>query len=194
MKDSTEIICIVDRSGSMASIADDAIGGYNAFVREQQALPGEAYLSLVLFDHEYTPLLNSVPLAEVSPLTAETYVPRGTTALLDAVGRTIDDVGARLAATPAVERPGQVVVCILTDGMENASSDYTRDQVREMIEHQQAKYAWAFQFLAANQDAFAEAGSIGIAADHAASFVADAAGTHEAFERISARVSALRSS
>ncbi len=192
MTDLTEIVCILDRSGSMESIRTDAIGGFNAFLAAQQQLPGDARLTLVLFDHEYDRVLDAVPLAEVKPLTEETYVPRGTTALLDAVGRTLDDVGARLAATPEAERPGKVLVCILTDGLENASRDYTRDRVKGMIEHQQQKYGWEFQFLAANQDAFAAAGSIGIAAADAAAFVADAAGTHAAFARVSERAARAR--
>lgn len=188
----TEIVCIIDRSGSMESIRADAIGGFNAFLEEQQKLPGEAHLTLVLFDHEYERLFEGLPLADVPPLSHTTYVPRGTTALLDAVGRTIDEVGARLAATPEAERPTKVLVCILTDGQENASRGYTRQRVREMIEHQQQKYSWEFQFLAANQDAFAEAGHLGIAPGDVATFVADSAGTLGAFATISQRVARTR--
>lgn len=191
-KDLTEIICIVDRSGSMTSIRDDAIGGFNTLLAEQQKLGDEALLTLVLFDHEYDLVLDGIPLPEVQPLTSDTYVPRGTTALLDAVGRTIDDVGRRLADTAEVERPANVLVCILTDGMENASRDYTRDRVRGMIEHQQEKYGWEFQFLAANQDAFTEAGAMGIAQKDAASFVADSAGVYQAFASLSQRASRTR--
>ncbi|MEM8600862.1 MAG: hypothetical protein AAGF99_13165 [Bacteroidota bacterium] len=189
----TELVCVIDRSGSMQSIRDDAIGGFNAFLDAQKQVEGEARLTLVLFDHQYDRRLDAVPLAEVDPLTTETFVPRGNTALLDAVGRTIDDVGARLAKTPEAERPGTVLVCILTDGMENASSDYTRDRVKSMIEHQQAKYGWEFQFLAANQDAFAEASRIGIGRPNAMPFVADAAGTKAAFAAVSARATKARS-
>ncbi|MEM9996193.1 MAG: hypothetical protein AAF809_00710 [Bacteroidota bacterium] len=188
----TELVCILDRSGSMESIRADAIGGFNAFLGEQKKLNGEARLTLVLFDHEYDRRLDAAPLAEVEPLTEATFVPRGNTALLDAVGRTIDDVGARLARTPEAERPGSILVCILTDGMENASSDYTRDRVKSMIEHQQEKYGWEFQFLAANQDAFAEASRIGIARPNAMPFAADAAGTKAAFAQVSARATKAR--
>jgi hypothetical protein len=190
--DLTELVFVLDRSGSMESIRTDAIGGFNAFLSEQQKLEGDAHLTLVLFDHEYDRVLDAAPLADVPPLSEETYVPRGTTALLDAVGRTIDAVGARLADTPEAERPGTVLMCILTDGLENASSDYTRDRVKEMIQHQQSKYGWEFQFLAANQDAFAEAGSIGIAQADAAPFMPSRAGTQAAFANISARATKAR--
>ncbi len=192
MKDLTELVCIIDRSGSMMSIRNDAIGGFNAFIDAQQAIPGDARLTLVLFDHEYELQLEGVALTLVNHLTTETYQPRGTTALLDAVGRTLDDIGKRLAAAPEDERPNKVLVCILTDGMENASKDYSRERVRAMVEHQQQKYGWEFQFLAANQDAFAEAGSLGIASQDAASFAQDAAGTSIAFLRMSERSRATR--
>ena len=192
MTDLTEIVCIIDRSGSMEPVRSDAIGGFNAFLEAQQKLPGDAHLTLVLFDHEYDRVLDAVPLAAVQPFTAETYMPRGTTALLDAVGRTIDDVGDRLANTPEVVRPGKVLVCILTDGMENASRDYTRDRVKGMIEHQQQKYGWEFMFLAANQDAFGEAGAMGIASQDAASYVSDGPGTYAAYQRVSERAARAR--
>ncbi|MEL7168920.1 MAG: vWA domain-containing protein [Bacteroidota bacterium] len=189
----TELVCVIDRSGSMQSIRDDAIGGFNAFLDSQKQGEGDARLTLVFFNHEYGLVHNAAPIESVDPLTTETFVPRGNTALLDAVGRTIDDVGARLAEAPEAERPGTVLVCILTDGLENASSDYTRDRVKSMIEHQQSKYGWEFQFLAANQDAFAEAGSIGIAPVNAMPFVANAEGTKAAFAQVSARATKARS-
>lgn len=190
--DLTEIICIIDRSGSMDSIRTDAIGGFNAFLGAQQQLPGQARLTLVLFNHEYERVLDGTPLPDVQPLSDETYQPAGTTALLDAVGRTIDDVGQRLAATPEAERPGKVLVCILTDGLENSSSDYTRERVQAMIQHQQETYAWEFAFLAANQDAFAEAGGLSIAAHDAAGFAATSTGVREAFHVLSDRATRTR--
>ena len=190
--DLTELVCVIDRSGSMKSIQMDAIGGFNAFLDSQKALPGDAYLTLVLFDHDYERVLDGVSIAEVSPLTVETYVPRGTTALLDAVGRTLVDVADRISTTPKEERPESVLVCILTDGMENASSDFTRDRVRTLIEEKQREQGWEFQFLAANQGAFAEAGRLGIDRSDSAGFVADAAGTARAFAVIGERSSRLR--
>ena len=142
----TEIVSIVDRSGSMQSILDDAIGGFNTFLAAQQRQPGEAKLSLILFDHEYQIVHQAVDIQQVEPLNQDTYVPRGSTALLDAVGKTIDAVGERLAATPESERPSQVIVSILTDGYENASQTYSKPKVAEMIKHQTEKYSWAFEF------------------------------------------------
>ena len=121
----TEIISIVDRSGSMQSILDDAIGGFNTFLAAQQRQPGEAKLSLILFDHEYQVVQQAVDIQQVEPLNQDTYVPRGSTALLDAVGKTIDAVGERLAATAESERPSQVIISILTDGYENARQTYS---------------------------------------------------------------------
>ena len=189
----TEIISIVDRSGSMESILDDAIGGFNTFLRSQQAQPGEAKLSLILFDHEYQIVHQAVDIQQVKLLDRETYVPRGMTVLLDAVGKTIDAVGERLAATPENERPSQVIVSILTDGYENASQTYSKPKVAEMIQHQTEKYNWAFEFQAANMDAFAAAKELSIAQDHVVQFEATGEGVREAFAQQSQRVSAMRS-
>jgi uncharacterized protein YegL len=188
----TEIVCIIDRSGSMESIRTDAIGGFNAFLAEQQKLPGDAKLTLVLFDHEYILHLDGVPLQDVQPLDETTYVPRGTTALLDAIGRTVDDVGKRLGATPEDERPGKVIVVILTDGLENASRDYTHERVRALITHQSEKYSWEFVFLAANQDAIAAAGQIAIQPQNAVAFAATPAGVQGVLQEASARVTESR--
>lgn len=190
--DLTEIACVLDRSGSMNAIAGDAIGGFNTFLAAQQALPGTARLTLVLFDHEYQLAHNNVPIQDVPPLDEHTYVPRGMTALLDAVGRTIDDMGARLAATPEAERPAKVIVAILTDGMENASRDYTYDKVSSMIRHQQQKYSWEFIFLAANQDAISSAAKLSIHADNAIAFQATGVGIRHANMRLSDEVSRRR--
>lgn len=187
----TEILCVLDRSGSMQSIREDAVGGFNALLEAQQAVPGEARLTLVLFDHEYEVVLDAVPLADVRPLTAETYVPRGTTALLDALGRTIDTAYGRLASVPESERPGAILACVITDGMENASTDYTRERVKALVEARQAE-GWQFQFLAANVDAFAEAGGLGIGVADTASFAATGAGTAAMFSLVSERVLSVR--
>jgi len=148
--DLTQIAFILDRSGSMQSMAEEAIGGFNAFLKEQQKEEGEARLSLVLFDHEYTPVVENKPIKEVKPLNANSYEPRGMTALLDAMGRTIDDLGKQLAAMPEKERPGTVIVVTLTDGMENASEDYSYERLGQMIEHQKDAYNWEFLFLGSN--------------------------------------------
>lgn len=178
----TEIICIIDRSGSMGSIKSDAIGGFNSFIEEQKKVSGEANVTLTLFNHNYVISYSGKPLSEVEHLNENTYVPSGTTALLDAVGRTIDDTGHRLSNTHEEERPAKVIVTILTDGLENASKDYTRRQVFDKIKHQREVYKWEFVFLAANQDAFAEASKIGIEPNMTVNFKATGEGTRRAYE------------
>jgi uncharacterized protein YegL len=158
----TEIVCVVDRSGSMSVIRDDAIGGFNSFLKDQKALDKPCRLTYVQFDDKYEVIHNAVPLAEVPLLTAATYVPRGWTALYDAVGRTIDMVGARLAALPEAERPAKIIFLILTDGQENSSKEYETARINEMITHQREAYQWEFVFLAANQDAMMAGNKMGI--------------------------------
>lgn len=165
--DLTDITLVVDRSGSMESIKSDAEGGINEFILQQASEPGEAMLTLMQFDTEYDLVHNGV---KVSDVPAYTLVPRGMTALLDAVGRAINETGARLAAMPEQERPGLVVFVIVTDGEENSSQEFTRADLRKLIEHQQSEYSWQFTFLAADQDAFAAGGSLGIKADGIANF------------------------
>ncbi len=191
-KNLVEIVCVIDRSGSMADIRSDAVGGFNTFLETQKKLPGEAKMTLVLFNHNSEVLCSRADLRTVKPFTTETYMPDGTTALLDAVGRTIDDVGKALANTPEAERPGKVIFAILTDGLENASKDYTRPRIYEMIREQRAKYAWEFLFLAANQDAFAEAEKLCIDRNSAHNFAADSEGIMCAMERICESVSEYR--
>lgn len=166
-KDLTEIIFIIDRSGSMDRLTQDTIGGFNSFIENQKKEAGEAKLTTVLFDDNYEVLHDGVDLKEVKPLTDKEYYARGTTALLDAVGKTITEVGNRLSNTPEEERPEKVMVIITTDGAENASKEYTKSKVKEMIEEQTNKYSWVFMFLGANIDAVSEAQSIGISACHA---------------------------
>jgi uncharacterized protein YegL len=191
-RDLTEIACIIDRSGSMDAIRTETIGGFNAFVEAQRQEQGIARLTLVLFDHEYLLIHQNIDLREVPPLTAENYVPRGTTAMLDAIGRTMDEIGKRLANTPENERPAKVIICILTDGLENASQHYNRSQIAERIRHQQEKYAWEFVFLAANQDAVATGAGLSIPATDSLSFSATSSGTFDANLRMTKWVSDKR--
>ena len=165
--DLTDITMVIDRSGSMQSIQSDAEGGINSFIEQQKQEPGEANVTLVQFDTDYEFVHSGVPISQVS---AFKLVPRGSTALLDAVGRAINETGARLAAMEESLRPGLVVFVIVTDGEENSSREFTRDQIRTMVEHQQSAYKWQFTFLAANQDAFAAGGSMGIAQDGIAAY------------------------
>ena len=177
----TEMVFVLDRSGSMSGLAADTIGGFNELIEKQKKIEGDAYVTTVLFDHEYEVLHDHVALGEVAPLTDKEYFARGSTALLDAVGRTINAVGARLAAAPEEERPEHVVFVITTDGMENASREYTAKQVREMVEHQQQKYSWQFVFLGANMDAVSEARNLGISAKYAADFTPSHSGVRKMY-------------
>lgn len=190
----TEIAFVLDRSGSMESCQEAAIDGFNRFLAEQQQTEGLARLTLVLFDHEYLVPVRSIPVQEVVPLTNETYVPRGMTALLDAIGQTIDELGTSLAAMPEKQRPGQVIVAILTDGFENASQHRTWADVAAAIRHQTDAYKWTFLFLGANQDAIATAAQLNIHASNSATYVADAAGARASQRAFSRRASALRRS
>ena len=165
--DLTDITMVIDRSGSMQSIRTDAEGGINSFIEQQKQEPSEANVTLVQFDTDYEFVHSGVPIRKVP---AFKLVPRGSTALLDAVGRAINETGARLAAMEESQRPGLVVFVIVTDGEENSSREFTRDQIRTMVEHQQSAYKWQFTFLAANQDAFAAGGSMGIAQDGIAAY------------------------
>lgn len=188
----TEIAFILDRSGSMDSCSEEAIAGFNHFLTEQQQVEGLARLTLVLFDNEYLVPVQSIPVQEVLPLNKRTYHPRGSTALLDAIGRTIDDLGARLAALPEHDRPGQVIVTIFTDGLENSSVHFDWQQISEKIQHQTQAYQWLFLFLGANQDAIATAAQMNISSGNSASYSADGIGTRSTHTAISRKLKALR--
>jgi len=188
----TEIAFILDRSGSMSSMVEPAISGFNRLLVEQQQTPGEARFTLVLFDDQYEVPHASVPIGGVPQLDVRTFVPRGSTALLDAVARTIDELGLRLAAMPEAERPGRVIVAILTDGLENASRVHTWQDVSRRIQHQKDCYQWEFLFLGANQDAIATAGRMSIAATHSASFEMNEDSYHGTKGAVSRKMSAMR--
>lgn len=190
--DLTEIIFILDKSGSMEPLIDDAVGGFNVFVEEQRKQPGEARLTLILFANSQEAVITQKPLARVPALTRETYRPMGGTALYDAVGHTITAVGKRLSYTPEAERPGKVVVAIFTDGEENSSHSFTHGRVAEMIAHQQGHYGWLFTFLGANMDAVEIAANLNIPRAQAANFMATREGTQEAYATVSSNVSMLR--
>jgi len=192
MKDLTDIVVVLDRSGSMADRCTDAIGGFNALVLDQRRETGDAVLTLVQFDHEYEVCFTAKPIRDVALLTDATYVPRGSTALLDAIGRTITDTGARLRALPEAERPSKVVLVIITDGYENASQTFTKGRVNDMLAHQRDVYKWIALFIGTNQDAIAEAGKFGIPATHAMSYVNTTGGTRAAYDIASDKLRSIR--
>lgn len=181
----TKIVFVVDRSGSMQSVAKDMIGGFNRFIKTQKENKvGECRVSFNQFDDIFENVYANVLVEDVQDLTDETYSPRNSTALLDAVGRTIDEVGAELSALPEDQRPEKVLVVILTDGEENASHTYTTERVREMITHQQQVYNWEFNYIGANQDTWSVANSIGIAAANAISYVSTGKNTKSSNESL----------
>jgi uncharacterized protein YegL len=189
----TEIAAIIDRSGSMSTIKNDVIGGFNQFLKSQQEQAGEATMTVVQFDNQYEITVDGKNISEVEELNENTFVPRGMTALLDAIGTTINSLGERFAKMNEEDRPEHVIVSIITDGDENSSREFTRDQINKMITHQQEKYNWKFIFLAANQDAIANARSIGISKDYALNFDANARGIQGVYNAIGTTVSNLRS-
>ena len=185
--DLTDITLVVDRSGSMEQVREDAEGGVNSFIAQQAKEPGQALLTLVQFDTEYEFLHKGVPISQVPKYE---LVPRGMTALLDAVGRAINETGERLAKMNEGDRPGLVVFVVMTDGLENSSKEFSKATIKEMIERQQQQYNWHFTFLGANQDAFAEAGGMGIYAAGVANCAIDKLDV--AYRMTGAKVSRMR--
>jgi uncharacterized protein YegL len=187
----TEIIFLLDRSGSMSGLESDTIGGFNGFIKKQSQLEGETKVTAVLFDDSYEVLWDGID-AKKAKLTDKNYYVRGCTALLDAVGKTILDIGYRLSKTNEDERPGKIIFVITTDGMENSSREFTYGKVKELIKHQQEKYHWEFIFLGANIDATKEANSIGIDLDNAYEFKASKTGVEEMYNIVCEAVSERR--
>ena len=192
-KNLTELVFILDRSGSMAGLEADTIGGFNAMTQKQRKEPGEALVSTVLFDNETQVIHDRVPLEKVPALTQKEYYVRGCTALLDAVGGAIHHIGNVHKYAREEDRPEKTLFVLTTDGMENASRRYTYDKVKAMIEHQREKYGWEFLFLGANIDAAREAARFGIRADRAANYHADHIGTEVIYEAVSEAVCQVRS-
>jgi uncharacterized protein YegL len=191
----TLIAIILDESGSMQNVIDDTIGGFNTFIESQRKVTtDEAFITLTTFADAPHVVFSTKPLAAVEPISKETYVPGGNTALYDAIGETIERVGKELAAQPEDDRPGNVVVCVMTDGHENASRDFLASNVKEMIEHQQSKYNWQFIFIGANQDAILTGGRLGIAATNSLTYAGTKGSTRSTIDSLSANVGAYRSS
>ena len=192
-KNLTEIVFILDRSGSMAGLEADTIGVFNAMIEKQKAEPGQALVSTVLFDSEIQVIHDRVPLEKIPPLTEKEYSVRGCTALLDAVGGAIHHIGNVHKYAREEDRPEKTLFVITTDGMENASRRYSYDRVRAMVRRQQEKYGWEFLFLGANIDAAEEAGRFGIRPECAADYHADSKGTAVVYESVCQAVHQVRS-
>ena len=189
----TEIVFILDRSGSMAGLEKDTIGGFNAMIEKQRKEAGEAFISTVLFDNYSEVIHDRLTLDQIPQLTEKEYFVRGCTALLDAVGGAIHHIGNVHKYAREEDRPEKTIFVITTDGMENASRNYTYDRVKAMIERQKGKYGWEFLFLGANIDAAREAARFGIGADRAANYHADHEGTGVIYETVSEAICQVRS-
>lgn len=188
-----ELVFILDRSGSMSGLESDTIGGYNAMLEKQKKEQGEAVITTVLFDDKYELLHDRINLKGIEPITDKEYFVRGSTALLDAVGKTINKIGNVQKHTAEDQRAEHVMFVITTDGMENASREFSYEKIRQMIERQKSKYGWEFIFLGANIDAVAAAERFGISKDRASNYNADSEGTLLNYEVISETVSCMRS-
>lgn len=191
-KNLTEIIFIIDKSGSMHHLVDDTIGGFNSFVEEQKEEDGEAKLTTVLFSSARQKLYDGLDIREVPQMDRKQYFASGTTAMLDAIGETIDEVQQRIDNTPEKERPAHILCVITTDGMENASHTYSKTQIQNMIEHQTKGHGWEFIFLGANMDAVHEASALGINQNNAATYVPDSIGTTTLYAAVSTATKSVR--
>ena len=190
--DMAELVFIIDRSGSMTGLEDDTIGGFNAMLKQQQAVEGDAVVTTVLFDNHYELLHNRLDIRAVAPLTRETYTIGGGTALLDAIGRTIHNIRKVQHNSIEAYRAGKVMFFIITDGQENPSRHYTAPMIRQRIEHMKQKYGWEFLFFGANMDAIVEAEKIGISPDRARNYCSTATGTASVYSDISAVSTSFR--
>ena len=188
----TELVFILDRSGSMYGLEQDTIGGFNSLLEKQKADSSEAYVTTVLFDNRMEFLHDRLPLQEIKPLTEADYTVRGSTALLDAVGSTIKHIARIHKYAHPDHKPAKTLFVIITDGMENASREYTYDKVKQLINHEQEKYGWEFLFLGANIDAAAEGARFGIAPDRAVTYKCDAEGTALNYEVLSETIANVR--
>lgn len=192
-KDYTDITIVLDRSGSMSSVAADTIGGFNRFLSDQKKGPGTATLTLHQFDDQHETLLDAVPIKHAEPLTDKTFVPRGNTALLDAMGRAIESTGKRLKEMREEDRPDAVVFVTITDGHENASREWSAARIKARITEQRNKYSWEFVFLGAAEDAIDVAKSYGFSAANTMAFASNSTGVASYFSSSSDNLTMLRS-
>lgn len=192
IKGLTEMVFILDKSGSMEGLQEDTIGGFNSMVRKQKEIEGEAIISTVMFDHRIDVIHNRLDIKETNMLTLNDYCVGGTTALLDAIGRSVRKIREVYAGTLKEDRPEKVVFVITTDGFENASREFTYSKVKSLIEEVKEKYHWEFLFLGANIDAVSEAARFGIDNDHAVRHHSDSVGTSKNYETLNDAMTCLR--
>ena len=188
----TELVFILDRSGSMGGLESDTIGGFNSMLEKQKKEEGRAYVSTVLFDHETVVLHDRLPIDKIEPLTDDDYTVRGCTALLDTIGKSIHHISNIHKYARREDVPERTMFVIITDGMENASRLYSGRGIRKMIEQEKSKYGWEFLFIGANIDAIATARTFGISKDKAVNYRADKKGTGVVYESVCAAVSSVR--
>ena len=189
----TEMVFILDRSGSMGGLEKDTIGGYNSMIEKQKKEEGEALVSTILFDHEQEVLVDRVPLDKVSKMTEDEYYVRGCTALLDAIGGAIHHIGNIHKYAREEDVPEKTIFVITTDGLENASRRYSYNDIKKMIQRQEKRYGWEFLFLGANIDVAKESGRLGIREDRAVRYVNDSEGIELNYEAVGCAMSAMRS-
>ena len=188
----SELVFILDRSGSMAGLESDTIGGFNALIEKQKKVEGKCYVTTVLFNHELETIHDRVELSEIKPMTDRDYSVCGCTALLDALGDTIRHIAQIHRYARPEDVPEHTTFVVMTDGMENASHRFGSDEVKRRIRHEQEKYGWEFLFLAANIDAVETAGRMGIGADRAVNYHADSRGTQVAYDTVAETVCQVR--
>ena len=189
----TELVFLIDRSGSMSGLEKDTVGGFNSMIEKQKKQDGKCFVSTVLFDHETEVLHDRLPLDRIGKMTENEYFTRGSTALLDALGGAIRHIGNIHKYARNEDVPEHTMFIITTDGMENSSHQYTAERIKAMIERQKSEYGWEFLFIGANIDAVTTAAKYGISEDRAVNYNADAAGTQIVYEAIEATVGAVRS-
>jgi von Willebrand factor type A domain len=191
VKEKTQMVCILDTSGSMSSIIEEARGGFNEFIKKQKELPDEATITVALFDSEYELIYDNIDIKNAEELTSAVWYPRGMTALNDAIGKTINDVKATHAKMKKKDVPDKVIVCIVTDGQENNSREYATEDVKKLIAKCE-KDNWTFIFLAADQDAFAASRGYGIKAGNTMNYMKTSKGNEAMFSTVTASVGNMR--
>jgi uncharacterized protein YegL len=189
----THISVIIDKSGSMGSTRTDTIGGFNTFLNEQQDLDGTGTLTLVQFDDQYEVHENMSPLESAKDLTSKTYAPRGSTALLDAIGKTINTTESKLKELDEEDQPEKVIFLIITDGFENSSHEFSKSNISEMVKRHEEEDEWDFVFIGANMDAISEGGSMGLRAGNTANYCASSIGTKSLYRSVSDNMTTYRS-